>query len=127
MVFHNCYQTKILAKNPHLFNLICFGGKHRNKVVMFRLDYISLTKMTADATLYFDLVHAFSSLSHFSQCTTAGVTGHGMCYPVCWIVHIKEPLLLIGKNNSCASSGFHLLPFEWSLTICQIPMPYNRK
>ena len=25
--------------------------------------------------------------------------GHGMCYPVCGMVHIKEPLLLIGKRQ----------------------------
>ena len=25
--------------------------------------------------------------------------GHGMCYPVCGMVHIKEPLLLIDKNG----------------------------
>ena len=24
--------------------------------------------------------------------------GRGMCYPVCGMVHIKEPLLLIGKS-----------------------------
>ena len=29
--------------------------------------------------------------------------GSGMCYPVCRMVHIKEPLLLIGKSGS---SGF---------------------
>ena len=32
--------------------------------------------------------------------------GRGMCYPVCWIVHIKEPLLLIGKSSPCGGSGF---------------------
>ena len=24
-----------------------------------------------------------------------------MCYPVCGMMHIKEPLLLIGKNSPC--------------------------
>ena len=24
---------------------------------------------------------------------------HGMCYPVCGMVHVKELLLLIGKSN----------------------------
>ena len=24
---------------------------------------------------------------------------HGMCYPVCGILHIKEPLLFIGKEG----------------------------
>ena len=48
-----------------------------------------------------------------------------MCYPVCVMMHIKEPLLLIGKSNSCGGSGFPFSLFEWSFTIC--PTPYNRK
>ena len=32
----------------------------------------------------------------------------GMCYPVCVMVHIKEPLLLIGKSSPCGGSGFPL-------------------
>ena len=51
--------------------------------------------------------------------------GHGMCYPVCGMVHIKEPLLLIGKSSPCGGSGFHLSLSERSFTICL--MPYNRK
>ena len=51
--------------------------------------------------------------------------GHGMCYPVCWMVHIKEPLLLIGKSCPCGGSGFPLSLSEWSFTICL--MPYTRK
>ena len=55
-----------------------------------------------------------------------GVTkGRGMCYPVCGMVHIKEPLLLIGKSSPCSGSGFPLSLSEWSFTIC--PTPYNRK
>ena len=26
---------------------------------------------------------------------------HGMFYPVCGMMHIKEPLLLIGKSSPC--------------------------
>ena len=48
-----------------------------------------------------------------------------MCYPVCGIMHIKEPLLLIGKSSPCCGSGFPLSLSEWSFTICL--MPYNRK
>ena len=59
-----------------------------------------------------------------------------MCYPVCGMVHIKEPLLLIGKSNHVAAAGFlsrylsgplplyFISIFEWSFTIC--PTPYNR-
>ena len=34
--------------------------------------------------------------------------GHGMCYLVCGMVHIKEPLLLIGKSSPCGVSRFPL-------------------
>ena len=34
--------------------------------------------------------------------------GHGMCYPVCGMMHIKEPLLLIGQSSLCGSSRFPL-------------------
>ena len=34
--------------------------------------------------------------------------GRGMCYPVCGMVHIKEPLLLIGKSSPCGGSGLLL-------------------
>ena len=39
--------------------------------------------------------------------------GRGMCYPVCWILHIKEPLLLIGKSSTCGGIGFALSLSEW--------------
>ena len=51
--------------------------------------------------------------------------GRGMCYPVCGMVHIKEPLLLINKSSLCGSSGFPFSLSEWSLTICLTP--YNRR
>ena len=41
------------------------------------------------------------------------------------MMHIKEPLLLIGKSSPCAGSRFSLSLSEWSFTICL--MPYNRK
>ena len=43
--------------------------------------------------------------------------GCGMCYPVCGMVHIKEPLLLIGKSSLCGGSGFPFSLSEWSLTM----------
>ena len=51
--------------------------------------------------------------------------GRGMCYPVCGMMHIKEPLLLIEKNSLCGGSRLPLSLSEWSFTIC--PTPYNRK
>ena len=51
--------------------------------------------------------------------------GRGTCYPVCGMVHIKEPLLLIDKSSLCGDSGFPFSLSEWSLTICLTP--YNRR
>ena len=53
---------------------------------------------------------------------------HDWCnkgYPVCGMVHIKEPLLLIDKISLCGGSGFPFALSEWSLTICLTP--YNRR
>ena len=36
------------------------------------------------------------------------IKGYGMCCSVCGKVHIKDPLLLIGKCNLCGDSVFHL-------------------
>ena len=41
----------------------------------------------------------------------------GMCYPVCGMIHIKEPLLLIVKNSPGGGSGFPLSLSEWLLHI----------
>ena len=49
----------------------------------------------------------------------------GMCYPVCRMMQIKQPLLLIGKSSPCGGSGFHLSLSAWSFNICVTP--YNRK
>ena len=40
--------------------------------------------------------------------------GCGMYYPVCGMMHIKEPLLLIGKSSLCGGSGFPLSLSDWS-------------
>ena len=43
--------------------------------------------------------------------------GQGMCYPVCGMMNIKEPLLLIRKNSPFGSSGFSFSLSEWSFTM----------
>ena len=45
-----------------------------------------------------------------------------MYYPVCGMVHIKEPLLLIRKSKPCSGgSGFPLSLSEWPFTMCVMP------
>ena len=74
------------------------------------------------------ILHGVDPLSYFSfqpvlhdWCNK----GRGMCYPVCGMVHIKEPLLLIDKSSLCGGSVFPFSLSEWSLTICLTP--YNRR
>ena len=74
------------------------------------------------------ILHRVDPLSYFSYqpvlqdwCNK----GRGMCYPVCGMVHIKEPLLLIDKSSLCGGSGFPFSLSEWSLIICLTP--YNRR
>ena len=74
------------------------------------------------------ILHGVDPLSYFSfqpvlhnWCNKS----RGMCYPVCGMVHIKEPLLLIDKSSLCGGSGFPFSLSEWSLTICLTP--YNRR
>ena len=74
------------------------------------------------------ILHGVDPLSYFSfqpvlhdWCNK----GRGMCYPVCGMVYIKEPLLLIDKSSLCGGSGFPFSLSEWSLTICLTP--YNRR
>ena len=74
------------------------------------------------------ILHGVDPLSYFSfhprlhdWCNQ----GRGMCYPVCGIVHIKEPLMLIDKSSLCGGSRFTFSLSEWSLTICLTP--YNRR
>ena len=46
------------------------------------------------------------AISRSSECHDWCNKGRGMCYPICGMVHIKEPLLLLGKSSPCGGSGF---------------------
>ena len=34
--------------------------------------------------------------------------GRGMCYPICGVMHIKDPLLLIEKSSLCSGAAGYL-------------------
>ena len=66
------------------------------------------------------ILHGVDPLSYFSfqpvlhdWCNK----GRGMCYPVCGMVHIKEPLLLIENSSQCGGSVFPLSLSELSFTM----------
>ena len=91
-------------------------GKLRGKSVRSWCDGSSGRSLTMDTLSYF----LFQPVLH-DWCNK----DRGMCYSVCGMMHIKEPLLLIGKSSPCGGSGFPLSLSEWSFTICVTP--YNRK
>ena len=62
---------------------------------------------------------------HSSQCSTTGVTKAVVCVILSGMMHIKEPLLLIGKSSPCGGNGLPLSLSELSFTMCL--MPYNCK
>ena len=67
------------------------------------------------------ILHGVDTLSYFLFQTVLHDwcnKGRGMCYSVCGMVHIKEPLLLIGKSRLCGCSRFPVSLSEWSFTIC---------
>ena len=70
-------------------------------------------------------MHACHRHSHPVPLSGTGKKDHCMCYPVRVMVHIKEPLLLIGKSSPCGCSGFPLSLSDWSFTTYL--MPYNCK
>ena len=70
------------------------------------------------------ILHGVDPLSYFSFQPVLhdwDNKGCGMCYPVCGMVHIKEPLLLIGKSSPCDGSRFPLSLSEWWF------LPYVRR
>ena len=67
----------------------------------------------------------WKTISRSSQCSTTGVTKAMVGAILSGMVHIKEPLLLIGKSSLCGGSGFPFSLSERSVYICLTP--YNRK
>ena len=50
----------------------------------------------------------------------------GMCYPVYGMMHIKDPLLLVGKSNSCSGAGEFPLLLSGPLPCVQHHITINK-
>ena len=88
--------------------------------------------MSEDITLFFFSVIGYNLVAEHLLGVIQPVLhdwcnkGSDMCHSLSRMVHIKEPLLLIGKSSPCG--GVSVFPFslpEWSFTICLTP--YNHK
>ena len=56
---------------------------------------------------------------HRSLISYSCIKGHGMYYPVCVMMHIKEPLLLTGNSSQISSgTGNPLSLSDWFFSIC---------
>ena len=68
---------------------------------------MKLTIILSDQSLMMDPLSSFSFKLVFHDWYNEG---SGICYPVCGLVYIKDPFLLIEKSNlSNGLSGFPLL------------------
>ena len=97
--FFLCTFLHLLLTFP-CTSLSFFGGAGRSSEVQHSL----MVRWVVGSIL-----HGVDPLSYFSfqpvlhdWCNK----GRGMCYPVCRMVHIKEPLLLIDKSSQVAAAGF---------------------
>ena len=110
------------------FCFLQFTLIHVYKIQTYKCAPIGLSKYIVTCKCVYDRSFMVDPLSYFSfqsvlhdWCNKC----RGICYPVCGMVHIKEPLLLIGKSSPYGGSGFPLSLSELSFTICLTP--YNRK
>ena len=99
----------------YLYLFVCIGARCSSMVRAFAHGAMGHQINPSCWTLW--------AISRSSQCSMTCV-----CNPVYGMMHIKEPLLLIGNSSPCGGSGFPLLlsdSSEWSVTICLTP--YNCK
>ena len=62
-------------------------------------------------TIFAFVINTYNPLSYFSFQPVLHdwcIKSRRMCYPVCGMMHIKEPMLLIGNSSPCGGSGFPL-------------------
>ena len=99
---HNPSNTSKQPSWETVFNFTMFSYI-LTRISAYELSWISITLLLHVCIMsYF----SFQPVLH-DWCNK----GRGMCYPVYGMVHIKEPMLLIGKSSLCGGSGF---PFSLS-------------
>ena len=122
------WVTGSIGRKAIRFRLISSGEQTEFVALQDGIVWFGVERSLMVRWVVGSILHGVDPLSYFSfkpvlhdWCNK----GRGMCYSVCGMVHIKEPLLLIGKSSLCGGSGFPCSLSEWSLTICLTP--YNRR
>ena len=87
----------LLASDSIDTEMLSFAGFIIIREVVGRLDEVKKLEIFIDE----DESHISSLYSTSFQPVLHDLCnkGCGMCNPVCWMVHVKEPLLLIGKSS----------------------------
>ena len=109
----------------HLFCLVQVGLMRNGRLLAEDKPQALIEKFTTTVRLLFCMARCSSVISGGSSDRSFMVDplshilfkterhnwcnkGRGKCNPVCGMVHIKEPLLLIGKSSPCGDSRFPL-------------------
>ena len=92
-------------------SFVSSSGSQSSEITKMYYFYIQIIKLTNCVTHLVQLIYvvrscrspdfSFQPVLH-DWCNK----GRGMYYPVCGMIHIKEPLLLIEKSSPCGGSGF---------------------
>ena len=121
-----CLSFGIFSRSRVLFcmkegRMVCFIYRHTQHILIRLYGVGHMIKNNSDSErrircrhigYSFRLYFSFLPVLH-DWCNK----GRGMCYPVCGMVRIKEPLPLIGKSSLCGGSGFPFSLSELSLTM----------
>ena len=96
-LFYLYYPLNFTSAHPvHSRNFLPMKLRE-NKTILLLVDPFKIMRFNHLKKLYF----SFQPVLH-DWCNK----DRGMYYPVCGMMHIKDPLLLIGKSNICGGSGF---------------------
>ena len=104
------YQLKLKATMSEVMGQVSYCSvKQSVTSVLTGLDGALMVRWVVGSILHLEM---YFHPSCFYQLHDWCNKGRGMCYPVCGMVHIKEPVLLIGKSSPCGGSGFPLFLSE---------------
>ena len=92
LLFHLCSAEK-QDVTPWYSICLCCDGSLDQSFMVNPLSYISFQPVLHDW----------------------GNKGCGMCYPICGMVHIKEPLMLIRKSTPCSCGSRSPLAFLYQM------------
>ena len=102
LMYVTLFQRRYTSDFCNIYSLFKLVGARCSSVVK---SVRSWCDGSSDRSFMVDPLSYISFQPVIHDCCNKGC---GMCYPVCGMMHVKEPLLLIGKSTPCGDSGFPL-------------------